>query len=412
MRRTLRSLVEVGLGAYVAVMLIACSFKSPGSLDTPADLYEILNTAPYAEPYAAERWTVVDDTEPPGLRVEHGFSCVHAERAASKNYLGIRLQEHVHLPASYTGTVFMNGWSAEYDSKDHHVTGLGSIVFNIRELDGTLFWEAGGVLSDKKGDDAYDWCYDYTLVSWPTNSNKFDIRATHSDSTGKLLFVQDEPQVIAVHTIPGSFTSPDNKVPRAALPSGFAIGWRSSDHHLAQIGFELGAQSIAQKTLSWTSKTVFKDNARRRPYYAAEAVTVLRGRGIKVTEPSNVFELENDVYVLEPNGLDFTPLPKTSCPGVQLGGPTTKLRTFMITGLTSDYAVPMLTGFELAFSCDDQHVTRVGAKIRDFAYEPPRNGSPGTLHVQVETMLTDKDKIPEMRDRVELSVLGIDKLGS
>jgi hypothetical protein len=72
----------------------------------------------------------------------------------------------------------------------------------------------------------------------------------------------------------------------------------------------------------------------------------------------------------------------------------------------------MLTGFELAFTCGNQHVKNVGAKIRDFAYEPPANGSTGTLYYQVETMLTDKNTIPDMNDRVEISVLGINRLGS
>ena len=97
---------------------------------------------------------------------------------------------------------------------------------------------------------------------------------------------------------------------------------------------------------------------------------------------------------------------------VQIGGPATVVRNYQITGLTSHYAIPMLTGFELDFRCSDQHVKNVGARILDWSYQRPTPGSPGTLTYQVETMLTDKDKIPGMRDWVEVSVLGINRLGS
>ena len=127
-------------------------------------------------------------------------------------------------------------------------------------------------------------------------------------------------------------------------------------------------------------------------------------------QPTEVFALENDMYVPKPNVLEFTPLPKTGCPNVQLGGPSTVIRNYMVSGLDLDYAMPMLSGFELAFDCDDQHVKNIGARIRDFWYQPPGDGALGTLYYQVETMLTDKDRIPEMNDRVAVKVLGINRL--
>jgi hypothetical protein len=398
------------MAAPIALVLVACSFQSPAPLDTPSGLYKTLNTAPYATPSFSERWAVLDDSEGNGMRVDHGVTCMKADRAASKTSLGIRVQEQAELTANQTASLFLNGWSASYASSDHHVTGVGAIIFNVRVDDGLLTWEAGGVLSDKKGDDAYELCYNYTVLYWPTNNNDFDIRSTHSDSTGKLLFLQDPAPTSAVRTITGSFTSTTSKLPRAALLSGFAISWRRSDHHLSQLGFDFGPQSLAQKTLGWTSTTAFKDNAKKRDYRAAEAATILSGRGISVTQPAEVFALENDMYVPKPNVLEFSPLPKTKCPGVQLSGPTSVIRNYMVSGLDLDYAMPMLSGFELAFDCDDQHVKNIGARIRDFWYQPPGDGALGTLHYQVETMLTDKDRIPEMNDRVAVKVLGINRL--
>src|SRR5262245_50470269 len=194
------------------------------------------------------------------------------------------------------------------------------------------------------------------------------------------------------------------------MPSGLALGRPRSDHHLAQICFDLGPQSLAQRTLSWTSATVLKDNASKRDYEAAEAVTILSGRGMRVIQPDEILVLENDMLVPKQNGIELAPLLKTKCPRVQLGGPQSKIQNYAIDGLTSDYAVPILAGFELAFKCDDQHVKNVGAKIRDFSYDPPSGNSPGTLYVQVETLLTDKDLIPTLNDFVELNVLAIDRL--
>ncbi|HZR83425.1 MAG TPA: hypothetical protein VFD92_20190 [Candidatus Binatia bacterium] len=409
MFRTIRSLTELGLGAGTAVMLIACSFGSPIGLDTPGDLYEILNTAPYAQPYDSDRWTAFNDER---LRVDHGYSCIAADRAASKRVLGVRVMEQAPIPENYDATVFMNGWNADYQSKDHHVMGLGGVIFNVRNIDGQLFWDAGGVLSDRKGDDAYEWCYNYDIVYWPTNSTQFDIRATHSDPSGKLLFVEGEIQdSFAVHTIRGTFTSPNQKVPRAALPAGMAMAYDHGDHHVAQLGFVLGDQSISGKTLSWESTAILKDKARRRRYQSAAAVSILSGRNIKVTKPAQVGVLSNDVYLPQPNGIDLEPRATASCGNVQLGGPLTVVRNYAITGLTSHYAIPMLTGFELSYSCSDQHVKYVGAKLKDWTYQPPVDGQTGTLYYQVETMLTDKDKIPGMNDQVEVSVLGINRLG-
>jgi hypothetical protein len=410
MLRTLRSLMEIGIGATAAIMLVACSYNPPVSMDTPEGLYQTLNTAPYANAYAAERWSVVND--PGRLRVDHGYDCAYASRAATRDYIGVRVRNRAAIPANYNATVFMNGWKANYTKKDHHVLGLGSVIFNIDHEGGDLVWEAGGLIADKNGDDSYKWCYDYTLVFWPTNSSEFDIRAIHGDSSGRLLFLQSPQQSGAVHSIPASYTAPNDNLPHAALPSGFAMLWTDKDHHVLQAGFDLGNQSLSGRTLGWNSSALLKDDKASRSYYAAEAVSVLRGRGFGVTHPSTVLRQKEDgSWASQSNALQLVPRSPTSCAGAEVGAVNGEhVRHFKITGLSTKYAIPMLTGWDLRYNCNDQHVRSVGAWIEDFSYEPPTVATTGTLSYTVRSTLADKNGTPNFIDQLEVSVLGVDLL--
>lgn len=408
MLRTLRSTIEMGIGATTAVMMVACAYNPPTGLDTPASLYRTLNTAPYGTPSAAERWTVIDD--PGRLRVDHGYACVNAARGGTRDYVGIRIRETATLPADYNATVFLNGSKANYASKDHHVTGLGSVIFNVMRQGGELVWDAGGLLSDKNGDDAFKWCYHYTLLYWPASSSEFDIRPVHSDSSGQLLFVQSATQSGVVHSIPGSFTSDGaGRPPRAALPAGAAMFWTKGDNHVLQTGFDLGNQSLSGTTLSWSSSAILKDNRASREYYAMDSVSILRGNYFGVSHPATVLLRQDDgSWASRSNQLSLTPRAPKSCARAELGD-TTHIREFAVTGLAATYAIPMLTGWDLRYNCEDQHVRSVGAWIEDWHYEPPttRFGHDGTLYYTVHSTLADKGGTPNFIDQLEVSLLNI-----
>ncbi|HZR80637.1 MAG TPA: hypothetical protein VFD92_06040 [Candidatus Binatia bacterium] len=406
MLRTIRSMVEGVSGATAAVLLVACSYSPPVALDTPTGLYRTLNTAPYGTATQSDRWTVVDN--PAGLRADHGFACVSASRGGSRDFIGIRVQDSAAIPTGYDATVFMNGWKSSYKKKDHHVLGLGSIIFNIDKQPSQLVWDAGGVIADKNGDDAFEWCYHYTVLFWP-KTDPFDIRAVHSDSSGQLIFVDDNQHSNVVHSIPGSYTPPGTgRPPVAALPSGFALAWTDSDHHVLQLGYDLGSASLSGTTLGWTSNAILKDNSARRDYYAFEAVTILRGSGFDVRHPSTLVREKNDgTTVSQSNALQLSPRSPTSCAG-ELVEPS-RFESFTITGLDARAAIPMLTGWELRYTCEDQHVRSAGAWIEDWDYTPPTNflGTNGTLHYTVGTTLADKNGVPNFLDRLEVSVLAV-----
>jgi len=72
-------------------------------------------------------------------------------------------------PGFDEGTVFINGWRLRYAEGDHQVFALSSAIVDIEKQDGKLRWKAGGVLSDRSGDDPYDWCYHYTVLFWKSD---------------------------------------------------------------------------------------------------------------------------------------------------------------------------------------------------------------------------------------------------
>lgn len=93
----------VGCAVSAISLLQACSFSAP-QVQTPQDVYDILDESRYVTPYAGDRWTVIDDAK---LRVEHGWSCAEAPRAASQEYIG-RVGGFSKLPPKFDGTVFLN----------------------------------------------------------------------------------------------------------------------------------------------------------------------------------------------------------------------------------------------------------------------------------------------------------------
>src|SRR6185369_10334674 len=97
------------LGATLAVavltiyLLEACSFRAHDTIfDTPEELYRVLNTAPYADDatVSADRSRVIDA---PKLKVDQGYTCARANRAAGEDFIGMRVFDSATLPANFDG---------------------------------------------------------------------------------------------------------------------------------------------------------------------------------------------------------------------------------------------------------------------------------------------------------------------
>lgn len=419
-RRTLGRLVAASVVcAAVAIinLLQACSFKPGRALETPQDVYAILDKSPYVTPTESDREVVIDDQK---MHVEQGWTCAQAGQAASSEYVGLRVIDNLELKPNFTGTVFMNGWHLEYKNSDHHVIGIGSTIFNIVQLNNQLVWNAGGLISDDNGDDPYEWCYSYTVVTWstvasgrvPILQSRIEMQASVSDPQGHLMFVDGAGQSGAVHAIQGSFKAKGKVLPEARLLAGFGNAYDGSDdHHVLQLGFDLGTSKVKNKKLRWTSQTVLKDNDSARSERAAEIVSILRGASVNVWHPSTVVQVDGPgTQGSRSNSWTLAARAPTDCPNI--GAPAYKTYEYEIDNVPYTWAIPMLTAWDVGSVCDDNHVKHIGAWIDSWAYVRSPGQSTGTLHYVIRTDFGDDDDFPGMQDRVKVEVLGIKAVSS
>jgi hypothetical protein len=411
-RRALRFGTATVAAAAIALNLLqACTFKRSDGIQTPEDVYAIIDAAPYVAPLEQERWVVVD--EPGKLHVEHGRSCARASQAASETHMGMRITESVRLPKNYVGTVFQNGYELRYEDGDHEVVGLGSAIYNVHLLNDILFWDAGGVISDREGEDDYRWCYAYTVVAWPRPPlippiavplvPRLDIEAVHANRDAALIFTGGGNALAAIR---GKYKS-EGKKPRALALAGFAATL-GDEHAVLQFGFDLGAPRASGKNLRWRSQVVLKDDDAHF-VNAAELVSVLGGESVHVFQPQQArVEAGYGSPSTVTNDIKLKARGPSSC-GAALGSPAVKVREMAVTTPPFRWAMPMLTGWDLRERCDDEHKRHVGAWIDDFSYTR-RPGDPfGTLRYTVVTTFGDADPFGFI-DGVQIDVLGIDTI--
>jgi len=407
-----RTTASVVATAAIALSLLqACTFQRSDGIQTPEDVYAIIDGAPYVDATERERWVVVD--EPGKLHVEHGRSCARASQAASEDHVGMRIAENVLLPRNYVGTVIQNGYELAYEDGDHEVVGLGSAIYNVHLLNNILFWDAGGVISDRDGEDDYRWCYAYTVVAWPRpplippiavpQGPRLDIEAVHADRNAALIFTGGGNSPAAIR---GKHRS-QGKKPRAVTLAGFAASL-SDEHAVLQFGFDLGTQRANGANLRWRSQAVLKDDD-LESINAAELVSILRGESVKLFQPRQAQIVSgNDSPAIVGNDVKLKARGPISC-GAALGTPAVKVREMAVTTPPFRWAIPMLTGWDLRERCDDEHKLQVGAWIDDFSYTR-RPGDPfGTLRYTVVTTFGDADPFGFL-DSLQVDVLGIDTI--
>ena len=123
--------VVIGLVVALASTFLACTFGSPPpDPNTPTELLKMLKQAPIIPLSEGDRWTVYED--PGTIRVQHGYGCAKVGGTSKDSFIGFRIQDEEAAPnLDDRGAIFLNGWDMEYLNSDHHVLGLGSVIFNI-----------------------------------------------------------------------------------------------------------------------------------------------------------------------------------------------------------------------------------------------------------------------------------------
>jgi hypothetical protein len=340
----------------------------------------------------------------------------------------IKVEQSVPVPLWATrAAVFLNGWRLGYGRVDHHVYTLGTMIGKIQaSIDpntkqSTLTWNALGWLKDKSGTASFDWTYDFTVLFWENSSLDADVDQGVVGAQGQYCNTADQTLTDNVtfqdnsgtSTALSSFFSFIQNIAFAAsktvtaLPRGFGFLWspNDDDHHLLQLGYNLdhSEMSVDSRTLygsqhglinapvpippntppltgatlagsgfvSWNTYTLFKDNDARRDYKFGEIASGMGG---------------NDVAIIQP---PFSFLPQDAAGNCLQPGPLHKAEQFVIENVPFEYAVPMLTGWELEYPCEDHHVKEIGIGIVDWSYDPPAGGVGGTLHYTLISDLYD-----------------------
>ncbi len=310
------------------------------------------------------------------------------------------------------GTVVLNGWDLRYLNGDHEIRQIRADITHSKLVTGggspNLVFEVQGEISDQNWDDDYEFCVYYTAIGYNSTAIDAVIEGDYSGITAWALQREAEGPVSTLETIwtDGSLKSGDSA---AVIPRGFNFQydneaeceWRlpfpckwedPADHHLIQVAYSLfqtGASPNPDGNLHWVTQTIFKDNSIRAHWIEIRA-SLIGGTSV---------ELRADFLPLNPRsgGIDI-------CRST--GDGKVRTETVRVDDLPFDYAVPMLTGWDLNYECDDQHVERVGIWIHDIHFDPATNG----LEYQVSSILRDDNGNPDFNADHRITILGLNRV--
>lgn len=345
--------------------------------------------------------------------------------------------------ASGAATVVLNGWRLGYSDGDHKVQSARAYISDQQLTGGTLYWNAVGVVHDDAGfldlfdqiDDPHEFCYRYIAFAW----DRGDIHAlVGQPTTGNINNDDDDPERSTTAMASRVFTRENpwstalvngSRVHRprreggvAILPQGFDVGWGDvgddvadgvgaflgvydgPDNRLLQIAYGRSASAnfhnvnvdqfqASRLDVSWLSTAIFKDKKSRRDFSFTEHTVALGGRDVRVIDPP---------FAILPREDNEGLIDSTGC----IGASDIFTREVVIDDIPFDYAVPMLTGWELNYACEeDENVLRFGLWVHDVVFE--QGPETGTLRFSVSSQLRDDDLLPSHQSRYNIGILGL-----
>lgn len=398
------------LGALILGLSVTACSINPSHIQNPDDLIPFRDQTPVSSPTSTERSLVY---ESPGLlAVFHGSSCGISDRSGEE--IAQRIQEELALPKGLDqATVVLNGFRLRYLDEDHHVRFLGTGISDIVIDRGVLRWEAGGALSDNNFDDGYEWCYTYTVLAW----NSLQLVATvDQGDAGHTFRDMAWTHGSSLLPVPGYLNNPAwaglDEV--AILPRGFAVLGAGDDHHVLQFAFahDSGEIYVQGKKLygnhteaapvsqvgtgfvSWESTGLLKDNDLENSQAILDLVTGLGGPEIELITPP------------------FTVAPREDSSGIgcNIIDGNDHMAQHEVQDVPFQFAIPILTGWDLSYFCEDEHVTEIGAWIPKWEWQPNTSPGGGTLRFTIGASLRDKDGWPGFDQRFQVKILGLRRI--
>jgi hypothetical protein len=400
------------LSTLIIILLGSCEFCPSAGCST---VQELLDAKP-SQLTSSDQQVIFED--PGTIIAYHGNGCAESNKSGGQDIDILKVEQSLTLPDYATdATVFLNGWHLSYLHGDEHVEGLGTVIGGINVQPATLkpatlTWQAAGVLRDENFDNPYKWCYTYTAIAWTPSA--INLTVDQKDGScdprdhrreANFFSAPNKDTTTALSSFPSFLHNPDfasSKVV-AILPRGFGFTWTCTDHHLLQLAYNLGhsetfienntykkkdqdviptlpdsASQVDSGYVSWETSAIFKDNDTRRDYQFGEIVSGLAGSDVGVIQPPfSILPIsaDNSSGVIAPAG------------GVQTAEVT-------IENVPFEYAIPMLTGWDLEYTATDRHVKEIGIWIDSIHYDKDPNAPTGTLHYKVSSILRDDDNWP------------------
>lgn len=156
------------------------------------------------------------------------------------------------------------------------------------------------------------------------------------------------------------------------------------------------ASQVDSGYVSWETYAIFKDDDTRRDYTFGESVSGLSSNDVGLIQPP--------FSILPMKGIGYY----RACSG---GPPGIQTQEFVIENVPYEYAIPMLTGWELTYGCSgDQHVKEIGLWIDDIRYDKNQGTSVGTVRYKLSYILSDDSSYGGNCSKV--TVLGLKPVAS
>lgn len=420
----LRTLVLAALFTLPVIIFDSCSF----CVESSSFFCSLFSETPFAE--IKDSTSEVVEYKTDSVYIVHGTACAQSSKNGTEDVL--RLEGFRELPPELTGAmIVLNGWDTHYLGGDHHVGGLGVSIRNVRfeiipeKRTPALRWEANGVLTDDNFDDSYGICYYYTIFAW-------------SNKTMDLFVDQDDGTCTDSAMMTSNFFTADNETATTSLisartflfnpefrgsnevgiiPRGFAYAWGGCDvdHHILQMAYNMdhsekyivngnyikastmfnpsfpdASAKVDSGFVTWESQAIFKDNDGRRDFSFGEIVSGITGSDLSVIDPPySILPTEDD------------------CDG---GVGQTKAEEIVVKDLPYRFVVPMLTGWNIGYLCDDEHVEKAGVWIEKWNYAVDPVTGKGTLTYKLNSDLYDDNQDNSNFRTQKVSILGFKKL--
>lgn len=311
-----------------------------------------------------------------------------------------------------SGSIVLNGWDLRYLQSDREINSMRvDITHNklVRNAGSTLLmFEAQGKLEDQNRNDAYEFCVVYSGFGYRLSWFDATVESDYSGIDAAAVLQNINQGAVATLENTGNKGVLKGNAAIAIIPRGFDFQfenifeceWRllpckwsdRTDHRLLQVAYNLSQADISSNqhgSPHWVTQTIFKDNDGHAHRIKTRAAMIY-GNSVKVRP---------DFLALNPRSKDTGNCRKNT-------GGNVRTQTFRINDLPYDYAVPMLTGWDLSYECEHHRVQRAGIWIHDIRFDP--NSS--SMEYKVSAILRNQDGIPNFNNSHRVTIFGLNRL--